>query len=129
MPKNEFTCDCNAVNTETVARVLSQMPEERAFERVAGFYKIMSDPTRCKLIFALQGQEMCVCDLANVLSMTKSSISHQLAKMRERGVLKCRREGKEVYYSLDDGHVSDVFSITMAHIKHKAEERGGENEN
>ena len=77
----------------------------------------MADPTRCKLIFALRDREMCVCDLANLLSMTKSAISHQLAKMRRQGVVKCRREGKEVYYSLDDDHVAQIFSVTMAHVK------------
>ena len=80
---------------------------------------MLADATRCKIIFALKQNEMCVCDLANVLSMTKSSVSHQLSKMRQSGVVKCRREGKEVYYSLDDEHISEIFTITMKHIRHK----------
>ena len=122
MPKNEFSCDCNAVNHKVVEEVLSQMPEEDVFCRLASFYKIMGDTTRCKIIFALHKNEMCVCDLANALSMTKSSISHQLSKMRESGVVKCRREGKEVYYSLDDDHVAEIFTVTMTHVKHKDKE-------
>ena len=66
---------------------------------------------------------MCVCDLCNVLSMSKSSVSHQLAKMKESGVVKSRREGKEVYYSLDDDHVSEIFATTLDHINHKKGEK------
>lgn len=119
MSKNEFICDCNAVNTELVNKIKSKMLEESEFERIAEFYKIMADSTRSKIIFALQKSEMCVCDLAYLLSMTKSSISHQLSKMRANGVVKCRREGKEVYYSLDDEHVSKLFNLTVIHINHK----------
>lgn len=119
MSRNEFTCDCNAVHRDLVDKVQSQMPDEETFSRLSDFYKIMGDPTRCKLIFALLQNEMCVCDLANVLSMTKSSVSHQLGKMRSSGVVKCRREGKTVYYSLDDEHIAEIISTTMTHINHK----------
>ena len=118
MPKNEFTCDCGCVDQQLVERTLSRMPEPEMFDKAADFFKIMGDPTRCRLIFALQKNEMCVCDLANVLSMSKSAVSHQLGKMRRYGAVKCRREGKEVYYSLDDRHVDEIFDITMNHIKH-----------
>ena len=119
MPKNEFTCDCNVVNEEIVKATLSQMPKGEIFAKVSDFYKIMGDETRCKIIFALRLHEMCVCDLANVLSMSKSSVSHQLGKMRRSGVVKCRRDGKEVYYSLDDNHVAEIFETTVTHIEHK----------
>jgi DNA-binding transcriptional ArsR family regulator len=81
----------------------------------------MGDTTRCKLLFALLQNEMCVCDLANVLSMTKSSISHQLSNMKEVGLVKCRKEGKTVYYSLDDCHISEIFEVGLKHINHKNE--------
>lgn len=119
MGRNEFICDCHAVNHEVVEQTLARMPEGTVLDRVAEFWKVMGDPTRCRMIFALQQHEMCVCDLANVLSMTKSSISHQLSKMRTSGVVKCRRSGKSVYYSLDDEHVSEIFSMTLAHIEHR----------
>lgn len=120
MPKNEYICDCNVVHQEMVDLVLVQMPDDSVVEGVSSFYKIMGDPTRCRIIFALLERELCVCDLANVLSMSKSSISHQLAKMRESGVVKCRREGKEAYYSLDDSHVAEIFETTVTHIKHRS---------
>ena len=117
MPKNTFTCDCNAVHHHLVAQALEGMPEGGFFAELAEFFKILSDPTRCKLIWALQGSELCVCDLANILSMTKSSISHQLRKMLDQGVVKSRRAGKEVYYSLNDAHVEQLFAITTTHIQ------------
>lgn len=126
MPKNEFTCDCGCVDQQLVERTVSGMPGPEVFGKLAEFFKIMGDATRCRLIFALQKNEMCVCDLANVVSMSKSSVSHQLSKMRRCGAVKCRREGKEVYYSLDDRHVDEIFAITMNHIKHI--DRGGEHE-
>ena len=119
MPQNTFVCDCDAIHQELVDAVLQQMPNDRLFTRLADFYKIMADPTRCKILYALQQQELCVCDLAGLLSMTKSSVSHQLAKLRSQGVVKCRRAGKEVYYSLDDDHIAQIFSTTMTHLAHK----------
>ncbi len=122
MPKNEYQCDCNVIHHHVVAEILGQMPPESLLNSVAEFYKIMGDPTRCKLIFALSRQEMCVCDLANLLSMTKSAVSHQLSKMREQGIARCRREGKTVFYSLDDAHVAEIFDTTLVHICHKKQE-------
>lgn len=119
MTANLFHCDCNAVNTEVVKEVLASMPTDNIFESLATFYKIMGNNTRCKILYALSLREMCVCDLANILSMTKSSISHQLSNMRDAGVVKCHREGKEVYYSLDDEHISSIFAISLTHITHK----------
>ena len=122
MPKNEFICDCNAIHLHLVEQALAQMPKETDLARLADFYKILADPTRCKLICALQQQELCVCDLANILSMSKSSVSHQLSKMKDAGVVRCRRSGKEVYYALDDDHIRQIFSVTMVHIRHKHQE-------
>lgn len=119
MTANLYHCDCNAINTEIVEEIASSMPEQSVFASVADFFKIMGNDTRCKILYSLSVREMCVCDLANILSMTKSSVSHQLSKMREAGVVKCRRDGKEVYYSLDDEHISSVFAISLAHINHK----------
>ena len=119
MPKNEYICDCNMVHKEMVQDTLSKMPENETLHNLADLFKIMGDTTRCKLLFALLQNEMCVCDLANVLSMTKSSISHQLSNMKEVGLVKCRKEGKTVYYSLDDCHISEIFEVGLKHINHK----------
>lgn len=119
MPKNEFICDCNMVHEEMVKDTLSKMPPNNIINNLAEFFKIMGDSTRCKLLFALLQNEMCVCDLANVLSMTKSSVSHQLSKMKDVGLVKCRKSGKTVYYSLDDGHIKEIFEVGLKHINHK----------
>ena len=119
MPKNEYVCDCEAVNEELVAQVREKMPGDILFSLLAQFYKIMGDGTRCKILWALMEQELCVCDLAKLLSMTKSSISHQLRSLREYGIVKCRKDGRAVYYSLDDDHVESIIRTTLTHIHHK----------
>lgn len=119
MSKNEFICDCNIIHQEVVERVLKNIPEQDVFNKLAEFFKILGDTTRVKILFALDKNEMCVCDIANVLGMSKSSISHQLGTLRRCGIVKCRKEGKEVYYMLDDEHVQKVFEIGVEHIEHK----------
>ena len=117
--KNEFTCDCNKIHEDIVKKTISKMPEEELFKRLAEFFKVLGDSTRTKILFVLDQNEMCVWDIANVLGMTKSSISHQLSFLRKSGIVKCRKEGKEVYYMLDDDHVKDLFEVGMEHIEHK----------
>ena len=119
MARNEFSCDCNAIHQDRVDDVLRKMPSENVFYRLADLFKLIGDPTRCHILFALDQDEMCVCDLANVLNMTKSSISHQLAVLRKSGVVKCRRSGKEVYYTLDDNHIEKLFEVGLEHINHQ----------
>ena len=119
MSKNEFICDCNIIHEETVKQTLEIMPSEDTFNKIAEFFKIMGDTTRTKILFALDANEMCVCDIANVLNMSKSSISHQLGTLRRMDIVKCRKQGKEVYYSLNDEHVKQVFEVALEHIEHK----------
>ena len=119
MGRNEFSCDCNIIHQDAVDKVLKTIPDENTFNRLADLFKLIGDTTRCKILFALDQQEMCVCDLANVLNRTKSSVSHQLAVLRRSGVVKCRKSGKEVYYCLDDDHIEKLFEIGLEHINHK----------
>ena len=119
MSKNEFVCDCNIIHEDIVKNTLNKMPDEYLFTKLAEFFKILGDITRTKILFALDQNEMCVCDIANVLGMSKSSISHQLGTLRRSGIVKCRREGKEVYYMLDDDHVKKLFEVGIEHIEHK----------
>ena len=119
MSRNEFTCDCNIIHRHVVEEVLKTMPDENTFNHLADLYKLIGDTTRCRILFALDASEMCVCDLANTLNMTKSSISHQLATLRRSGVVRCRNSGKEVYYMLDDEHIVKLFEIGLEHINHK----------
>mgnify|MGYP003518093508 CR=1 FL=1 len=88
-------------------------------ENLTTLFKILGDSTRTKILWILDHHEMCVCDIANVLNMTKSSISHQLAILRETGIVRFRRSGKEVYYTLDDEHISRLYEIGLEHINHK----------
>lgn len=122
MAKNEFVCDCHPIDEALVKKTKAAMPDDAAVKVLADFFSIVGDPTRCKILFALKESPLCVCDLANVLSMTKSSISHQLNKMKTAGVVKCERSGKQVFYSLDDDHVLEILDTGMTHMKHKGEE-------
>lgn len=119
MSKNEFICDCNVIHQEIVDKTLKVMKDEDLFNKMAEFFKILGDTTRVRILFALDQNEMCVCDIANVLGMSKSSISHQLGTLRRSGIVKCRKQGKEVYYMLDDDHVKQVFEIAAEHLEHK----------
>jgi DNA-binding transcriptional ArsR family regulator len=119
MSRNEFICDCNIIHQDIVNKTLEKMPEEDLFNKLAEFFKILGDTTRTKILFALDQNEMCVCDIANVLGMSKSSISHQLGTLRRSGIVKCRKIGKEVYYMLDDDHVQKVYEVGVEHITHK----------
>ncbi len=122
MSKNEFVCDCNIIHGEIVTDTLNKMPKGDLFNKLAEFFKILGDTTRAKILYALDQNEMCVCDIANVLGMSKSSISHQLAALRKMGIVKCRKQGKEVYYTLDDDHVKGLFELGIEHIEHKERE-------
>ena len=119
MSKNEFICDCNIIHENIVKDTLSKIPEDDLFNKLAEFFKILGDTTRAKILFALDQNEMCVCDIANVLRMSKSSISHQLGTLRRMNIVKCRKQGKEVYYTIDDDHVQKLFELGIEHIEHK----------
>ena len=119
MSKNEFICDCNVIHEENVKQTIKIMPNEDTFNKISEFFKIMGDTTRAKILFALDVNEMCVCDIANVLNMSKSSISHQLGTLRRMDMVKCRKQGKEVFYTLNDEHIKQVFEVALQHIEQK----------
>ena len=119
MSKNEFICDCNIIHQDIVNDTLNKMGDEDLLNKLAKFFKILGDTTRTKILYALDKNQMCVCDIANVLNMSKSSISHQLGTLRRSGIVKCKKIGKEVFYMLDDDHVKEVFEVGIEHIEHK----------
>jgi ArsR family transcriptional regulator len=125
MEKKELTCDCNIIHQEAVDKALKNKPKEEVLNELSQVFKIIGDPTRIKIIMCLDNHEMCVCDIANVLNMTKSSISHQLSTLRLSGIVKYRKSGKEVYYTLDDEHIKKLYEIGLEHISHKIKK--GEN--
>lgn len=119
MLKNNYSCDCNIIHKDRVDSVKENMPSNRIFYSLANLFKLIGDTTRVKILYILDNNEMCVCDIANVLNMSKSAVSHQLAVLRKSNVVKCKRSGKEVYYTLDDEHVNKLFEIALEHISHE----------
>ncbi len=116
---NRLVCDCDVIHADIVENVKAHIPEERKLYELAELFKVLGDTTRIKLLWALSCHEMCVCDLAVLLNMTKSAISHQLKVLRQVRLVKTRREGKVVFYSLDDDHVKAVFEIGMTHVEER----------
>ncbi len=115
-----IVCDCTVVHDNSIKKVKAFLPDETSLNILADFYKVFGDLTRTKILSALALQEMCVCDIAALFNMTKSAISHQLRKLREANLVKSRRQGKEVFYSLDDDHVVQVLTQGLSHIIEKS---------
>lgn len=113
--KREF-CSARIVHRERVARAREQAVPERELERLALTYKLLGDPTRLKILIGLAGGEMCVCDLAAYLELSESAVSHQLRKLRDLALVKRRRRGQILYYSLDDEHVNELLELGIVHV-------------
>lgn len=109
-------CDCDVIHEEVVNNVREKMHPRESYFQLADLYKMFSDSTRVQILWALECGEMCVCDLAVLLNMTKSAISHQLKSLRLSNLVKFRKEGKVVYYSLADDHVKDILDKGFEHI-------------
>ncbi|MDR1563498.1 MAG: metalloregulator ArsR/SmtB family transcription factor [Oscillospiraceae bacterium] len=114
--ENIDRCDCNTIHEDVIFKVRQKMPQDETLMDLADLFKMFGDSTRVKILCALQLSEMCVCDIAVLLGMTKSSISHQLRSLRQTKLVKHRKDGKVVYYSLDDEHISGIFAQGLAHI-------------
>lgn len=117
MPKDEICCDCDVIHTDVVDSVRNKMPDEDELSDLSDFFKVIGDSTRSKIMWALDESEMCVCDLAVLLNMTKSAISHQLSSLKQANLVKYRKEGKVVFYSLTDEHVKAIFEKGLEHIR------------
>jgi len=110
-------CECDDIHEEVVSKTKNNMPEDEMLYDLAELFKVFGDITRIKILYALFSDEMCVCDIANLLNMTQSAISHQLRVLKQARLVKFRKEGKTVYYSLDDIHVSQIFDCGLHHIQ------------
>ena len=113
--------ECEVLHEETVQNVKKQMLDEDILFDVSDFFKMLGDSTRAMIMWALDKHEMCVCDLAALLGMTKSAISHQLKTLREANLVKFKKEGKNVIYTLDDDHVKDIFEKALEHVLERRE--------
>ena len=117
MESKQATCDVEFVDEERVARVQEQMDSDESIHELAETFKVLGDSTRAKIVFALMHEELCVCDLANLLRLTPSAVSHQLRILRNGRLVKYRKDGKMAYYSLDDDHIRQLFHIGRQHIQ------------
>jgi len=109
-------CATTVIHEEVVARVRESMTSDKNFYDLANLYKMFADSTRLKILWALSKEEMCVCDLAALLGMTKSAISHQLKSLRIANLVKYVRQGKVVYYSLVDIHIKEIFEHLLGRM-------------
>ena len=110
-------CETEEHHHTVTKEIASVLPSEHFFMDLAECFKVFGDPTRLKILLALDARELCVCDLADLLEMTKSAISHQLSSLRAARLVKYRREGKNVFYSLDDNHVHSIIACATQHLE------------
>ena len=111
-------CTCNIVHPEKVSLARKNIPEDHIIFDLADFFKSFSDSTRMKIILALEKTELCVCDISQVIHISRSAVSHQLRILRQARLVKFRKEGNVVYYSLDDEHIHTVIKQGLNHIMH-----------
>ena len=109
-------CEAFMTHGEVVETVQEQMPDEELLYELADFFKVFADSTRIKILYALLQNEMCVCDLSTLLNATQSAVSHQLRMLKQMHLVKYRREGKTVYYSLSDDHIQTILNQGFSHI-------------
>lgn len=109
-------CDCKVIHEETVKKVRKKQESEKVIYELADFYKVFGDSTRLKILQALSVSPLCVCDMAFLLQMKQSAVSHQLRVLRQANLVKYKKEGKIVYYSLADSHVINIMQEGLNHI-------------
>jgi ArsR family transcriptional regulator, lead/cadmium/zinc/bismuth-responsive transcriptional repressor len=112
-------CGVRVLHLERIEEARKAASSEKEASRLASIYKALGDPTRIRMIMALLDGEICVCDLAAFLGLTESAVSHQLRLLREQALVKKRRDGQVLYYSLDDEHVSDLLQVGLDHVREK----------
>lgn len=118
MPVKDDICQVYCIQEEVVKKLKERMPQGETIIRLAEIFKILGDPNRVRIIYALSQEELCVCDIAALLGASQSSVSHQLRLLRSSRLVKFRKEGKVVYYSIDDAHITDLFSSGLDHVLH-----------
>lgn len=114
---NEERCECNIIHEDAIEKVRAVMPSIDDMSHLADFFKVFGDTTRVRILSSLSEGEMCVCDIAYLLNMSQSAISHQLRTLKQSRLVKNRKEGKVVYYALDDEHVKQIIAQGLVHIR------------
>jgi DNA-binding transcriptional ArsR family regulator len=115
----DIVCEIFYVNERNVKAVQKMMKPDEVFVKLAQTFKVIGDLTRSKIIFALYNRELCVCDLATILNISQSAVSHQLRILRNLDLVKYRKEGRIVYYSLNDEHIENLFEEGLRHVEKK----------
>ena len=111
------TCECEHSVGDMAVQIARSMPDDVTLYELSDLFKIFGDATRTKILFALDGGQMCVCDIANLLNMTKSAVSHQLKILRQSKLITYKKTGKNVFYLLADDHVRDIIEKALEHIE------------
>ncbi len=114
--KQNFSCDCDVIHEDIVNEIRGKMQPKEEYLKLASLFKMFGDGTRIQIMHALEQGEMCVCDLAVLLGVTKSAVSHQLKALRMANLVKFRREAQIVYYSLADDHVKEILDKGFTHL-------------
>lgn len=115
--KDDARCDVRAVNEDAVAEVRDARAADHHLAHLAETFQVLASTTRLRLVEALARQEFCVCDLAALVEVSESAVSHHLRQMRELRIVRYRKEGRMAYYRLDDGHVADLFRLGLDHVR------------
>jgi ArsR family transcriptional regulator len=111
------TCITKGIHQDAVRRVRRLMPDTVALYDLADFFKLFADSTRIAILWALSESEMCVCDLCALLQMKQPAVSHQLKNLKQARIVKTRREGKVIYYALNDDHIRKLLNLGMEHVQ------------
>lgn len=114
---NDEKCEVTLIHEDNVKKAINELPDDELIADLSDMFKIFGDQTRVKILMALESGELCVCDIAAVMNMSQSAISHQLRVLKQSNILKTRREGKVVYYSISDDHVKEIFNMAMVHVQ------------
>lgn len=113
---NTDSCGCGHIHQDMISKACTGMPDEEVLYNLADFYKVFADSTRIKILFVLKQSELCVCDITQMLNASQSAISHQLRVLKQMKLVKFRREGKTVFYSLSDDHIVGILGQGLDHI-------------
>ena len=114
---NDEKCEVTLIHEDNVKKAINELPNDELIADSSDMFKIFGDQTRVKILMALENGELCVCDIAAVMNMSQSAISHQLRVLKQSNIVKTRREGKVVYYSISDDHVKEIFNMAMVHVQ------------
>ena len=115
---NPPVCQQEHIHPDHIAQVRAMMPDDDHLYDLSEVFRVFGDSTRIRILYALFESELCVCDMAQLLGLTQSAVSHQLRILKDAKLVKFRRDGKSIYYALDDNHVRTILSMGMEHLAH-----------